>query len=75
MQTKLQSLLETIFSTLVGMVVALITQVLVFPLFGFTPKISENIAIALIFTVVSVLRGFLVRRLFNWLHHKQGAAV
>jgi hypothetical protein len=62
------SFVETALSTVIGLVVALTTQIIVFPLFGFHPSISENIAITAIFTVVSIARQFLVRRLFEALH-------
>jgi hypothetical protein len=62
------SFLETTLSTAIGFAVALATQILVFPLFGFSPSISENLLITVIFTVVSVARGFLLRRLFEALH-------
>jgi hypothetical protein len=67
-QTKLMSFLETTLSTAIGFAVALATQILIFPLFGFNPSISENLVITLIFTVVSIARGFLLRRLFEALH-------
>jgi hypothetical protein len=67
-QSKLMSMLETCLSTAIGFVVALTTQLLVFPLFGFSPPLSHNLLIGAIFTVVSVARGFLIRRLFEALH-------
>lgn len=67
-QSKLMSLVETVLSTVIGFGVALTTQILVFPLFGFNPPISHNLLIGAIFTVASIARGFLVRRLFEALH-------
>ena len=67
-QSQLMSLLETGLSTVVGFVVALLTQLVVFPLFGFTPRFSENLLITLIFTIVSIVRQFGMRRLFEALH-------
>jgi hypothetical protein len=62
------SFLETALSTVIGLVVALGTQLLVFPLFGFNPPLGTNLAITAIFTVVSIMRQFMVRRLFEALH-------
>lgn len=64
MQSKLMSMVETCTSTMVGFAVALLTQVLVFPLFDLHPSLGENIAITWIFTGVSLLRGYAIRRLF-----------
>jgi hypothetical protein len=59
---------ETVASTGIGFAVALLTQILVFPLFNLHPSLGENIAITWIFTGVSLLRGYAVRRLFARLH-------
>lgn len=67
-QSKVMSLIETALSTAIGFAVALITQIAVFPLFGFHPQFHENLLITLIFTVVSIARQFLMRRVFEALH-------
>lgn len=67
-QSKVMSFIETGLSTLIGLAVALATQIIVFPLFGWNPTISTNLAITAIFTVVSIVRQYLVRRLFEKLH-------
>jgi hypothetical protein len=59
---------ETCLNTLIGFAIAIATQVLVFPLFGFAPPLSTNFKIGLIFTVVSILRGYMLRRLFEFFH-------
>lgn len=68
MQTRLQSLLEAGANVLLGYGVALGAQLLVFPLFGIVIPLSSNIAIGIIFTFVSLIRSYVLRRLFNWLH-------
>lgn len=67
-QSRGMALIESLGSTAIGFGVALLTQILVFPLFGFNPSFSTNLIITVIFTVVSVGRGYLVRRLFEALH-------
>jgi len=62
------SMVETCLNTAIGFVIAIATQLLVFPLFGYSPPLSTNFKIALIFTVVSIVRGFVFRRLFEFLH-------
>lgn len=67
-QSKLMSFVETFLSTIIGLGVALTTQLVVFPLFGWNPSLATNLAITAIFTIVSIARQFLVRRLFEALH-------
>lgn len=64
-QSKKQSLKETVISTFIGLAVSLITQIVVFPLYGMKVSFNQNIQITIIFTIVSILRGYLVRRYFN----------
>ena len=64
-QTRLHSLVEAVANVVIGYGVALSTQVVVFPLFGMRVSLSDNIAIGAIFTVVSLVRTYLLRRLFN----------
>jgi len=67
-QTRLQSLFEAGANVLLGYGVALGAQLLVFPLFGIVIPLASNIAIGIIFTFVSLVRSYALRRLFNWLH-------
>lgn len=67
-QSKLMSWLETCLNTGIGFAIAITAQVLVFPLFGFNPPLATNFKIALIFTVVSIVRGYVLRRAFEALH-------
>ncbi len=68
MQKKKHSFMETCLGTTIGYFVAICTQMVVFPIFNIETSHSENITIAAIFTVISLIRGYFVRRLFNWLH-------
>ena len=53
---------------IIGYFVALIAQLIVFPLYDLEVSFSQNLQIGLIFTVVSIARSYLLRRLFNRLH-------
>ena len=68
-QNKKQSLTETIISTFIGLAVSLITQIVVFPLYNLDVSFNQNIQITIIFTIVSIARGYLVRRYFNKKHN------
>jgi len=48
-----------------GFILAILIQITVFPLFGLHPSFSENIGIALIFTVVSIIRYSIWRWIFR----------
>ena len=69
-QSRKHSALESLINILVGLGVALITQLIVFPLFDIHISASSHIGITLIFTAVSFARSYLLRRLFNYLHLK-----
>jgi O-antigen/teichoic acid export membrane protein len=66
-QSKRGSLLETLTNTAIGLIVSVIANSLVFPRFGFHPSGVENVAISVIYTVISIVRGYCVRRMWNWI--------
>lgn len=66
-QSRAMSAAETIASTTIGYVVAIFAQKLILPLFGFEGSTADHAMIAALFTVVSLVRGYCVRRLFNWI--------
>lgn len=49
----------------IGYVVAILSQLLVFPLFGIYIPFVDNLLIGLYFTVISLIRSYVLRRLFN----------
>jgi len=65
MQTRMMSFVESVANIVVGYAVAVITQLLVFPLFGLVASLGDNLVIGLIFTVVSLCRSYALRRAFN----------
>ena len=65
MQSRWMSLVESVVNVLVGYIVAVTTQYLVFPLFGLHATLSQNLMIGLIFTGVSLVRSYLLRRVFE----------
>ena len=72
-QSRLMSLVESLANVLVGYVVAVATQMLVFPLFGLAVTVTENLLIGLIFTAVSIVRSYALRRGFEALRVRQSA--
>ena len=65
MQTKKQSLIETLTSVFVGWLIGVILNMLVLPLFDYNITVIDSLWVSLIFTVVSVIRGYVIRRFFN----------
>ena len=65
MQSKLHSVIEAASNTLIGYAINLVVQLVVYPLYGATFTLMQNMQIGLIFLVVSLLRGYVIRRYFN----------
>lgn len=66
MQTRIMSLIEAATNTVIGFVVNFTANLLILPIiFGIRVTIAENMVLGLIFTVISVVRGYLLRRFFN----------
>lgn len=67
-QSRKASFVEAWVGTLVGMAVSLVLQYTVLPAYGMPAiGLAGNLQILGIFTLASVARGYLVRRLFNHL--------
>ncbi len=64
-QSRRMSLVESLFNVTIGYGVAVTTQIIVFPLFGLEVSLSDNLAIGGLFTVVSIVRSYAVRRIFE----------
>lgn len=65
MQPKKMSLLESASNVIIGLLVSMLMIRYMFPLFGVHLKLFDNITISIIFLIVSFLRSYLIRRLFN----------
>ncbi len=65
MQSKTQSLIESIANICIGYAVALVSQIVVFPIVGVQASLGQNIQIGLYFTVIALIRTYLIRRWFN----------
>ena len=65
MQSRLMSAVEATANVAVGYGIAVTTQVMVFPLFGLNASLIENLILGSIFTIVSLIRSYALRRMFN----------
>ncbi len=64
-QSRRMSLVEATANVAVGYALAVLTQMLVFPMFGLQASLTENLAIGLAFTGISLTRSYVLRRLFE----------
>ena len=65
-QSKIASLTETVVNTVIGFVLAVCAQIAIFPLFGIHEPIHTHLQMVTMFTLISLVRGYFVRRLFNY---------
>ena len=66
-QSRLMSFVEAVATVAVGYGVAVVTQILIFPVFGLHTTLAQNLSMGGIFTGVSIIRSFLLRRAFEGL--------
>ena len=67
-QLRRHSSLETIASTFIGFWISYWLNYFLLPAFGHQVTHSQNFWIVTIFTLASLIRGYLLRRLFNRLN-------
>jgi hypothetical protein len=66
-QSRRMSLIEAVTNVAVGYVLAVATQIIVFPWFGLYPSLGDNLALGAAFLGISLLRSYALRRLFaHW---------
>lgn len=64
-QSRVGSFLEALFNVAIGLAVSMVANALVFPIFDFHPSAGQNITISLIYTAISIVRQYVLRRWFN----------
>lgn len=69
-QSRKHSVLEAVANVVIGYGIALASQVVIFAGFGIPVSFQQNVLMGLIFTVVSLVRSYSLRRFFNWLHQR-----
>jgi hypothetical protein len=65
MQNRLNSFIESIANVIIGFLINFIANIYILTLFGFNITINQSIQIGLIFTLISIIRSYLIRRWFN----------
>jgi len=64
-QSRTMSMIEALANVTVGYGVAVLTQIAVFPLFGLSVTLVQNLMMGGLFTVVSIIRSYTLRRVFE----------
>ena len=65
MQTRKDSLIESIANIVIGYLVAIVSQIVIFPLFDIYIVLFDHLLIGLWFTLISLVRSYVLRRWFN----------
>ncbi len=65
MQSRRQSLVESWTNTGIGLIVNYTGGFIIYPLIGWNVSFINNMAVTVFFTLLSLARGYLVRRYFN----------
>lgn len=65
MQSRLSSLIESFTNIAIGLLINTTAQHVLFPLWDIHISVSENLQIAMAFTVISLIRSYTIRRWFN----------
>lgn len=64
-QTRLGSLYEALINIVIGFTINFAANMLIFPLFGFHISAGSNFVLGCIYTVISLVRSYVIRRWFN----------
>ena len=70
-QTRIGSFIEAWANVFIGFGINFVANMLILPHFGFTSlTLKINLVIGLVYTVISVVRSYVIRRWFNARLHK-----
>lgn len=74
-QTRIGSLIEVSFNIAIGFAISWVANLLILPRYGFAVTGSQAFSMGLIFTVISVVRSYVIRRWFNARLHAAAKAL
>ena len=64
-QTKQKSFIESVIQTIIGLGTSILIQIILYPIMGIPVTFTQNLIITLVFFIVSIIRGYFVRRIFE----------
>ena len=65
MQSKRESMVESLTSTTIGIIIGIVLNLIILPIFGYPVSVVDSLWISVIFTVISIIRSYIIRRWFN----------
>lgn len=65
-QSRRESAIEAIQNIIVGYTVNMLANFAIFPLFGWSISLEQNILLGVIYTAISFVRSYALRRFNNW---------
>ena len=68
-QSRANSLVEAVTNVIAGFLVALLGQQVILPFFGVHLSNAAHVGIAAFFTLLSLMRSYFLRRLFDHMDH------
>lgn len=70
-QSKRHSWVEAWANVAIGYTINIGANALIFPLFGINIALTTNLGLGLVYTTISVIRSYVLRRVFNRKTNKQ----
>lgn len=64
-QSKLSSFVEALMNVAIGFTINYIANLLIFPLFDMHISLIDNLWMGMIYTIISIVRSYVIRRWFN----------
>ena len=58
-------MIESLTSTTIGIIIGIVLNLTILPIFGYPVSLSDSLWISVIFTIVSIIRSYIIRRWFN----------
>lgn len=74
-QSRLSSFIEAMINIIIVFGINFTANALVFPLFGWQISTADNFLLGAIYTVISLVRSYTIRRWFNARIHRAATAM
>lgn len=69
MQSRRMSIIEAVVNTVLGFVISVWIQIIMFGLYDVALSVFASMIMTAVYTLVSIVRGYFIRRFFNWYEH------
>lgn len=69
-QSRLSSLIEVLIGIVIGFAINWFANLVILPMYGFAITGGQAFSMGLLFTAISVVRGYVIRRWFNARLHR-----